>query len=163
MQRGRHQQMPIRKATKSDYQTLISIWEDSVRATHDFLPEADIISLKPLILNHYFDAVDLCCATDKDGRIPGFCGVHDGNIEMLFIDPQSRGLGIGRLLTTHAISKQAASRVDVNEQNPQAIGFYQHLGFEIIGRSELDGQGKPYPLLHMQLQDKQQSQQGARL
>ncbi len=43
------------------------------------------------------------------------------------------------------------SRVDVNEQNEQALGFYQHLGFSVIGRSPLDGQGKPYPLLHMEL------------
>jgi putative acetyltransferase len=147
--------MLIRKSEKSDYQTLINIWEASVRATHDFLAEEDIVRLKPLILEHYFDAVDLVCALDAGGQILGFCGVHDGNIEMLFIDPKARGQGTGRLLTRHAITEQGARRVDVNEQNPQAIGFYEHLGFEVIGRSELDGQGKPYPLLHMQLPGEQ--------
>jgi putative acetyltransferase len=39
----------------------------------------------------------------------------------------------------------------VNEQNPQAVGFYEHIGFLITGRSTLDGQGKPFPLLHMKL------------
>ncbi len=70
---------------------------------------------------------------------------------MLFIDPDARGQGVGRLLVQRATTTQGATKVDVNEQNPQALGFYEHLGFEVVGRSPLDGQGKPYPLLHMVL------------
>ena len=88
---------------------------------------------------------------DGTRQIAGFCGVHDGNIEMLFIAPEARGSGVGRLLVAYAINRQGARRVDVNEQNAQALGFYQHLGFGVTGRSPLDGQGKPYPLLHMAL------------
>ena len=142
--------MKIEQADAGDYQALIALWEASVRATHHFLQEADIIALKPLILEHYFAAVDLVCARGEE-EIAGFCGVHDGNIEMLFIAPEARGSGVGRLLVAHAIQRQGARRVDVNEQNAQALGFYQHLGFEVTGRSPLDGQGKPYPLLHMAL------------
>ncbi|HBL03781.1 MAG TPA: acetyltransferase [Aeromonas salmonicida] len=144
--------MKIEQAKTRDHSTLISIWEASVRATHHFLPEAEIDVLKPLILEHYFAAVDLVCARDETG-IAGFCGVHDGNIEMLFLAPEARGRGIGRLLVAHAISRQGATRVDVNEQNVQALGFYQRMGFVVVGRSPLDGQGKPYPLLHMVLAD----------
>jgi putative acetyltransferase len=71
---------------------------------------------------------------------------------MLFVAPEARGKGVGALLCHHAIQHEQATKVDVNEQNPQAIGFYQHLGFGIVGRSEVDGQGKPFPLLHMMLQ-----------
>ncbi|PUA26821.1 MAG: acetyltransferase [Cellvibrio sp. 79] len=143
--------MNIERAEKKDYQTLIKIWEESVRATHDFLKEKDLVALKPLILDHYFDAVTLICMRDQRGEIVGFCGTHENNIEMLFISPAMRGSGIGALLTIHAIEKLGATKVDVNEQNGQAIGFYQRMGFIVIGRSPLDGQGKPYPLLHMQL------------
>ena len=142
--------MKIEQADAGDYQALIALWEASVRATHHFLQEADITALKPLILEHYFAAVDLVCARGEE-EIAGFCGVHDGNIEMLFIAPEARGSGVGRLLVAHAIQRQGARRVDVDEQNAQALGFYQHLGFEVTGRSPLDGQGKPYPLLHMAL------------
>jgi putative acetyltransferase len=38
---------------------------------------------------------------------------------------------------------------DVNEQNGQAVGFYKRMGFTATGRSPLDGQGRPYPLLHL--------------
>ncbi|MCE9934089.1 acetyltransferase [Aeromonas salmonicida] len=144
--------MKIEQAKTRDHPTLISLWEASVRATHHFLPEAEIDALKPLILEHYFAAVDLVCARDETG-IAGFCGVHDGNVEMLFLAPEARGRGIGRLLVAHAISRQGATRVDVNEQNVQALGFYQRMGFVVTGRSPLDGQGKPYPLLHMALAD----------
>lgn len=116
--------MQLRPAASSDYSTLIEIWEASVRATHDFLPEAEIHALKPLILNHYFDAVNLICAVDQQGQILGFCGVAENNIEMLFISPESRGKGVGSLLLKHAIKQQGANKVDVNEQNQQALGFY---------------------------------------
>ncbi|NVK56520.1 MAG: acetyltransferase [Alteromonadaceae bacterium] len=143
----------LRQATPKDYPTLISIWEASVRATHDFLPEHEIAALKPLILEQYFDAVSLICGVSEGGDIVGFCGVHDGNIEMLFVSPNSMGQGTGKTLTQYAIEHQQATTVDVNEQNPSALGFYQHVGFEITGRSELDGQGNPYPLLHLQLKN----------
>lgn len=143
--------MFVQRTEKNDYLILIKIWEASVRATHDFLSESDIAELKPLILEHYFDAVNLRCAKSADGHILGFCGVAEGNIEMLFVAPEARGKGVGALLCAYAIQNQQATKVDVNEQNPQAIGFYQHLGFKVVGRSEIDGQGRPFPLLHMVL------------
>tara|TARA_R110002012_G_scaffold263485_2_gene446636 strand:- start:711 stop:1013 length:303 start_codon:yes stop_codon:yes gene_type:complete len=93
----------------------------------------------------------LSCIKGSNRQILGFCGVHEGNIEMLFVSPASVNIGIGRVLTEYAISAQQATKVDVNEQNPKALGFYQRLGFNIVGRSELDGQGKPYPILHLAL------------
>ncbi|MCC5903668.1 MAG: acetyltransferase [Halomonas sp.] len=146
--------MKIENVKKSDYPQLLEIWEASVRATHDFLAEEDLQELKPLILEHYFDAVELNVAKSSESDILGFCGVSDGNIEMLFISPAARGKGIGLLLATHAIKTQGATKVDVNEQNEQALGFYKHIGFSVVGRSPLDGQGKPYPLLHMELSKK---------
>jgi putative acetyltransferase len=143
--------MNIEIVEKADHLNLLAIWEASVRATHDFLTEEDLQALNPLILEQYFDSVDLRCAKNSNGEILGFCGVHDSNIEMLFISPDVRGKGIGTLLAAYAIKSQGATKVDVNEQNQQALGFYQHIGFSVTGSSLVDGQGKPYPLLHMAL------------
>jgi len=143
--------MNIEAVVKDDYLVLIEIWEASVRATHHFLSEETIVELKPLILEQYFDAVHLHCSKDDAGAITGFSGVQEGNIEMLFISPEARGSGVGASLLAHAVQKQGAAKVDVNEQNKQALGFYEHLGFKVVGRSELDGQGRAYPLLHMVL------------
>ena len=143
--------MQIDTTTKAEYLELIEIWESSVRATHDFLSYENISSLKPLILEHYFDAVDLRIAKNNSNKITGFIGVADCNVEMLFISPDFRNKGVGSLLLKNAIENQSANEVDVNEQNPDAIGFYKHLGFSVIAHSPLDGQGNPFPLIHMEL------------
>ena len=141
----------ITSVAAEEYPALIDIWEASVRATHDFLPEANIQRLRPLILNVYLAAVTLRAARDDSGRLLGFAGVHEGKLEMLFIDPACRGSGVGKARLAHAITELGVREVDVNEQNPQAVGFYLHLGFQVSGRSELDGQGEPFPLLHLNL------------
>ena len=68
---------------------------------------------------------------------------------MLFIHPEYRGKGVGKRLLEYAIFVLNAKQLDVNEQNRQAIGFYFNQGFEVVGRSEKDGLGHPYPLLHL--------------
>ena len=141
----------IESAKNQDYPQLLEVWEASVRATHDFLAEDDLQTLKPLILNQYFDAVVLHCAKNKQGEILGFSGVLNGSLEMLFVTPNAHRQGIGTLLVSHAINRQGVTKVDVNEQNPQAVGFYKKIGFSVIGRSPIDGQGNNYPLLHMSL------------
>ncbi|NWD68200.1 GNAT family N-acetyltransferase [Pseudomonas gingeri] len=134
-----------------DYPEMAELWEASVRATHDFLPDSYIELLKNMLLTHYLDAVMLICTRDSRQRITGFAGVAAGKIEMLFIAPKARGNGLGKQLLSYAIEHLNANELDVNEQNPQAIGFYFKQGFEVIGRSEKDGMGQPYPLLHLRL------------
>ena len=70
---------------------------------------------------------------------------------MLFINPAARGKGIGKSLLIYAIRHLCTRKVAVNEQNQQAVGFYEHLGFQVVSRSALDSTGKPYPILHMEL------------
>ncbi|MCZ7839828.1 acetyltransferase [Leclercia adecarboxylata] len=143
--------MKIESAFPSQFDRLVAIWESSVRATHHFLQESDIAALRPLLLNAYLPNLNVVIARDENGVIHGFLGVDENRIEMLFVDDASRGKGVGTLLLRHAIDHFGANEVDVNEQNPQGVGFYQHMGFEQVGRSERDGQGNPFPLLHMRL------------
>jgi putative acetyltransferase len=138
----------------SEYQETADLWEASVKATHHFLKEEDIQYFKPLILNEYLKMVDLRCIRDNNKKILGFLGVAEECIEMLFIHPLSRGVGIGKQLLKFAIEELGSTKVDVNEDNPEACIFYEHHGFEVIGRSELDPTGRPYPILHMSLKGK---------
>lgn len=137
---------------KEEYPNVVEVWETSVRATHDFLKEEDIEFFKSLILNTYLDAVDLRCIRDENGNIIGFSGVADHNLEMLFIHPDVRGKGIGKTLLEYSIKEQGVTKVDVNEDNKQAVEFYERFGFKTYERSELDSSGKPYPTLHMRLE-----------
>lgn len=60
-------------------------------------------------------------------------------------------LGLGRRLLTYGIEELGIRELCVNEQNPLAKGFYEHMGFECFKWTELDEQGNPYPLLYMRL------------
>ncbi len=133
------------------YAEMLAVWENSVRATHDFITEEDIEFFKPIIIEHAFPAVTLRCVKDESGSILGFVGIDELKVEMLFVLNNTRGQGIGKLLLLYAINELNAKRVDVNEQNPLAIGFYKHMGFKVVSRSPLDDMGKPFPILHMKL------------
>lgn len=143
--------MIIRQATNVDHPQLLDIWLRAVRATHHFLQEADIEALLVQLRDVYLPAVELWIAEEpKDGPL-GFIGLNESHVEMLFIEPHRRGEGIGRALLDHARSSRGQLSVDVNEQNPEAVGFYLHYGFIQTGRSPLDGEGRPFPLLHLSL------------
>ncbi|MGL4327642.1 MAG: acetyltransferase [Tannerellaceae bacterium] len=139
----------IRKIEAADYPRLIEIWESAVKNTHDFLKQEDFLYYKKQ-LPMYFEHVSLF-GFEQEERLVGFMGIADHSLEMLFVDNDYRYCGIGKTLVTYAIAALHVNKVDVNEQNVQAVGFYKHMGFEIQRRSELDGEGKAYPILHMQL------------
>lgn len=130
---------------------LVGLWELSVRATHHFLTDADIKMLKPLMKEYLGKVEKLLCICNEQGGAEAFMGVHGNKLEMLFVHPRSRGKGLGKTLVDYAIRVLGINEVDVNEQNPLAIGFYEHLGFQVYDRSARDGQGNPFPLLHLRL------------
>lgn len=141
----------LNNINNKDMEEILDTWESSVRATHDFLSEEDIISIKPQVIEGAKYVSKLLCVRDKNGIIKSFMGIHDLKIEMLFVSNESRGNGVGKRLVEHAIKVLNVNYVDVNEQNPQAVGYYKHLGFKVFKKSELDEQGNPFPILHMKL------------
>jgi len=140
----------INSASQRDYPAIIELWELSVRASHFFLPEDYLQKIKSL-LPSILPTVKLFVHFDKDNQtITGFVGVSEEKIEMLFIHPDNRGQGIGRLLNKFAVEQLQTYKVDVNEQNEQAVSFYKKMGYKVVGRTEVDGLGKPFPILQME-------------
>lgn len=127
---------------------LLFVWEDSVRQTHDFLNEQDIINLKPQVKEAICNISHLICM-NVNNKLVAFMGVEENKIEMLFVQSSMRGKGIGKKLVEYAIKNYEIQYVDVNEQNIQGIEFYEHLGFKTFERSKIDEQGNPFPILHM--------------
>lgn len=141
---------PIRIAVTDDYPKLVEIWESAVKATHDFLSESDFQYFKKAIPEQYFPLLEVYIISENNDP-KGFGAVSDDILEMLFVHNDARGKGLGKKLYQYLHDKTGCTKVDVNEQNPEAIGFYEKMGFKKVGRSEKDGSGKDYPLIHMSL------------
>lgn len=124
-----------------------------MRASHDFLLPDEINFYKPLVLKYALPEVRLF-GTFDDARLSGFIGLRDNKIEMLFIHPDYFGQGLGSELLSFAVKKQNCTKVDVNEENPQACKFYLKHGFQFLSRDKLDDNGKPHPILHLHLNKK---------
>ena len=140
----------IRIAVPDDYPKLVEIWESAVKATHDFLLESDFQYFKKAISEQYFPHLEVYIISENSDP-KGFGAVSEDTLEMLFIHNDARGKGLGKILYQYLHYKTGCTKVDVNEQNPEAIGFYEKMGFRKTGRSEKDGSGKDYPLIHMSL------------
>ena len=144
--------MNVRAARPDDHTRLLELWERAVRATHGFLTDADIVSLRPLVAQELAGlAVNWWVLATNADAIAGFLGYTSGTIEALFVDPAHYRQGAGKLLVAHAqtLAGSGALAVDVNEQNEGAVAFYQALGFTVVGRSPSDAGGRPFPILHM--------------
>lgn len=138
----------IRESTIEDGDVLVSIWRSSVADTHSFVSPADLSAID-LEVQRLLPGTPALLALDGAGRPVGFMGLANNRIESLFVAGAQRGRGAGRALIEHAMRRSPSLRTIVNEQNDEALGFYRHLGFVIIGRSSKDEQGRPYPVLYM--------------
>ena len=95
----------------------------------------------------YYDETDIPVAVIAK-RLPE---EQIGHILILEVDKDLLGKGIGKQLVQYGIKGFNINEVTVNEQNPQAVGVYEHIGFKTYKRTDLDEQGNPYPLLYMKL------------
>ena len=129
---------------------LLDVWEKSVRETHLFLSSGEIAEIKNFVPNALTAVPHLVIETDAEGIPVAFMGIDGRKLEMLFLAPKERGKGLGRKLLEYGMEKYNVKELVVNEQNLQAKGFYEHMGFRVHKRSELDEQGNPYPILFME-------------
>ena len=138
----------LRPSRPEDGPRVVQIWAAAVDATHDFLTPEDRAAIGREV-EAFLPSAPLTLAVDDRDRAIGFMLFDGGHMEALFIDPEHRGAGVGAILIDYALAVHPVLTTDVNEQNAQAVGFYEHMGFERIGWSATDGQGRPYPLIHL--------------
>ena len=135
---------------------LLAVWENSVRATHLFLSDEEVNHIKEYVPQALSGVGHLIVAQEENSVPVAFMGVEDTRLEMLFLSPEERGKGLGKQLIKYGIDNYGIQEVTVNEQNPQAVGFYKHMGFETYKRTEYDEEGNPYPLLYMKIGDREE-------
>ncbi len=139
----------VKERTELLVEQLLMVWEESVRATHDFLSGEEMEKIKGDVPQALKGVQSLVIAVNGSGVPVGFMGVEDHRPEMLFLASGERGKGLGKQLLLYGIQNYGIQELTVNEQNPQAVGFYEHMGFETYKRTDVDEEGGPYPLLYM--------------
>ena len=103
---------------------LLNVWESSVRATHKFLSNEEILEIKKYVPVAIKEVNHLIVEFAENNKSIAFMGIE----------------------------KYGVNDLAVNEDNPNAKGFYEHMSFIVYERHELDDQGKPYPVLYMKLE-----------
>lgn len=138
----------IRKSVPEDGSRVVEIWRRAVDATHDFLSPQDRQAIDEMVCG-FLPQAPLWLAVDEHDYPLAFMLIDDGHMQALFVDPARRGTGVGAALVRHGLGLHPRMTTDVNEQNGQAVGFYERMGFHRTGRSPVDDQGRPYPLIHL--------------
>lgn len=133
---------------------LLEVWEDSVKATHLFLSNEEINKIKEYVPQALKEVSHLVIIKNEKDIPIAFMGIEGTKLEMLFIKNSERGKGLGKQLLTYGIENHNVNELVVNEQNPNAKAFYEHLGFRVYKRADLDEQGNHYPILYMRLENK---------
>ena len=131
---------------------LLEVWEDSVKATHTFLSNKELENIKKYVPHALKNIPYLIIAKNENDIPVAFMGIDGQKLEMLFIKNNERSKGLGKQLLNYGIEKFNIKELTVNEQNPDAKGFYEYMGFRTYKRTELDEQGNPYPLLYMKIE-----------
>ncbi|QMT84033.1 GNAT family N-acetyltransferase [Companilactobacillus pabuli] len=130
---------------------LLVVWESSVKETYLFLSENEIESIKKYVPQALKEIPHLIIVENKNQVPVGFMGIENEHLEMLFVSNEERGKGLGKELLNYGIEQYSVNDLAVNEQNPLAKSFYEHMGFEVYKRANRDEQGNPYPLLYTKL------------
>jgi putative acetyltransferase len=125
------------------------LWEKSVSVSHSFLSQQDIQRLRPTVKECILQAAGLYAYKSDSNEIVAFMAIEQDKVIMLFVAPKYMGQGIGKKLMQFALSNLKIQYVDVNEQNPRAISFYEGLGMRAYQRSEYDEYNNHFPILHL--------------
>ena len=144
--------LEIKERTTTLTNKLLEVWEDSVKATHLFLSNEEIKNIKKYVPQALKEVSHLIIIENEKNIPIAFMGIEDTKLEMLFIKNSERGKGLGKRLLNYGIKNYNIDELVVNEQNPNAKGFYEHLGFRVYKRSKTDEQGNSYPILYMKLE-----------
>jgi N-acetylglutamate synthase-like GNAT family acetyltransferase len=121
----------------------IELWKDDLTITPEFVANSEVF-------------VALLGA-----EIVGCCALVLGSnstaeLEHMWIKPAQIGTGVGRILFEHA--KGLATKLNVRRleisSDPNAEGFYRHMGATRIGevRSEIEGQPRLLPRMAVDLE-----------
>lgn len=127
---------------------LVEVWEKSVRSSHHFLTDEEVVYYRTRLRQIYLQAVTLYVIRETQ-RIVAFMGLSDDMVEMLFVLPSAKCKGLGTALLNFAFNEKHICKIDVNEENTEAYSFYIKRGYKVVGRDDFDADGQPHAIVHL--------------
>ncbi|MES0563604.1 acetyltransferase, partial [Klebsiella pneumoniae] len=103
----------IRRSRPDEGDKLTAIWCRSVDATHDFLTKAYRKELEEMV-RAFLPEAPLWVAVNTEDQPIAFMLLTGDHMDALFVDPDVRGCGVGKLLIEHALSLTPKLTTNVN-------------------------------------------------
>lgn len=129
----------LRPATADDRPVLADLWVASWVKT---LPEIDFEARRPWLDSHLDELAAggaLIRVAAAEGQLAGFVVIHPGTgyLDQIAVSPTFWGRGAAEALMAEAkaISPSLVA-LDVNQENPRAVRFYEKMGLAITGEGE---------------------------
>lgn len=94
----------ISKLNQPTEQKPLTIWENSVHATHKFLNNDEILQIRNYVPQAFKQVEHLLIIIDHE-QIKGFMGINGQKVKILFINAKARGKGYGRKLLNYGMQK----------------------------------------------------------
>lgn len=105
----------IKNREKNLIDELLNLWENSVKATHQFLSNEEIEKIKKYVPEALKEVQYLIIAENEENIPIAFMGINEKRLEMLFVKNNEIGKGIGRQLLTYGIKNYDVNELTVNE------------------------------------------------
>ncbi|MFS8041778.1 GNAT family N-acetyltransferase [Xanthobacter sp. AM33] len=119
---------------------MAQLWVESWART---LPEIDFEARRPWLERHLDDLAAggalIRVALDPDGAVAGFVVIHPGTgyLDQLAVAPRVWGRGAAEALMDEARRiSPALVTLDVNQDNPRAVRFYEKMGLAVVSEGE---------------------------
>ncbi|MFG1342807.1 GNAT family N-acetyltransferase [Xanthobacter autotrophicus] len=119
---------------------MAQLWVESWVKT---LPEIDFEARRPWLESHLDDLAAggalIRVALDGEGAVAGFVVIHPGTgyLDQLAVAPRVWGQGAAEALMDEARRiSPALVALDVNQDNPRAVRFYEKMGLTIVAEGE---------------------------
>ncbi|MCL3819790.1 GNAT family N-acetyltransferase [Aeromicrobium wangtongii] len=132
----------IRPAHEADLDALTDVWERAARSSHGFMDPADFSEMRPFMRDSYLPSMEVLLA-ELGGRPIAFVGARENHVELLYVDPEFHGQGLG----TRLLAEVGATSVEVYADNTTGVAFYRSQGFAEVLRRESDAAGRPYAMV----------------
>lgn len=134
----------IRPAQLDDLDTVSTIAAISFRSAFTGIVPAETLQARdpPFFRERFESSWRRMNVALRDGRLAGYSQVSDAHIDLLFVDPELHGGGVGHALLRRC-EQEGAATLECFSANAPARAFYDRAGWRVIRHYQRKFAGVP--------------------